>query len=108
MKQLNTGDLPFYLDKKVEMINKYKVLSGWNRKSRMVNRAADRLRRAAIYFSPDSAEYFNNLKVFVVNSTDVNAFASPGGIVVVYEGLIDKYLAEESKGKCNAENVSNY
>ena len=108
MEQLKTGGIQFHSNKKVKTIGKYKVLSGWHRKSKMVNRVVDRLRRAAIYFSPDSAQYFKNLKTYVINSTDVNAFAAPGGIVVVYEGLVDKYLNEEMKGECNAEIVRYY
>ena len=100
--------MPSYFDKKVKTIGEYEVLSKWNMKSIMIKKIINRLKRAAVYFAPESTNYFNNLKVYVVNSTQVNAFAAPGGIVVVNEGLVDKYLDDERKLKCNANDVNAY
>ena len=48
----------------------------------------------------------NKMKIFVVDSPEVNAFSSVGGIIVVYTGLIDHYVELEAEGKVpSAEEV---
>lgn len=48
------------------------------------------------------------MKIFVVDSPEVNAFSSVGGIIVVYTGLINHYVELEAEGKVpSAEEVMN-
>lgn len=74
----------------------------------LVHKAIDLLKRACIYYNPKSENYFNTMDVIVVNSTTVNAFSSPGSIIVVYTGIVDFYISlyKENKIK-NVEEVSN-
>ena len=74
----------------------------------LVHKAIDFLKRACIYYNPKSENYFNNMDVIVVDSPTMNAFSSPGSIIVVYTGIVDFYLSlyKENKIK-NVEEVSN-
>ena len=79
-----------------------------NEDVQLVNRIVERLVRACVYFVPESADYFENLRVFVVDRSDVNAYAVFGGFVVVNSGLIEYYkeLAKQYKD-IDVESVSN-
>ena len=68
----------------------------------MVNRIVKRLCEACNYFEPGNEEYYEKLKVFVVNSKTVNAYATLGGYVVVYTGLIDHFQTHMEAGRCES------
>ncbi|KAK8833382.1 hypothetical protein WA577_000347, partial [Blastocystis sp. JDR] len=66
---------------------------------RLVHRVVGDIQRACVYFDPSCKEYMNKMKIFVVDSPEVNAFSSVGGIIVVYTGLINHYVELEAEGK---------
>ena len=68
----------------------------------MVNRIVRRLCEACNYFEPGNEDYYDQLKVFIVESPKVNAHASLGGYVVVYTGLIDHYQNHMEAGRCES------
>lgn len=73
---------------------------------RLVHRVVGDIQRACIYFDPSCEEYMKEMKIFVVDSPEVNAFSCIGGIIVVYTGLIDHYVQLQSEGKIpSAEEV---
>lgn len=75
---------------------------------RLVHRVVGDIQRACVYFDPSCKEYMNKMKIFVVDSPEVNAFSSVGGIIVVYTGLINHYVELEAEGKVpSAEEVMN-
>lgn len=57
----------------------------------LVHKIIDSLKRACVYYDPNSEEFFNNLDVVVVDSPTINAFSATSGIVVIYTGIIDYY-----------------
>ena len=74
---------------------------------RLVHRVVGDIQRACVYFDPSCEEYMNKMKILVVDSPEVNAFSSVGGIIVVYTGLINHYVELEAEGKViSAEEVS--
>lgn len=45
------------------------------------------------------------MKVFVVDAPIVNAFSSMGSIIVIYTGLIDRYIEQYNGDVRKVENV---
>lgn len=68
----------------------------------MVQKIVKRLCEACKYFEPGSEDYYDNLKIFVVEDPEVNAYAALGGYVVVYTGLIEHYLNHEKAKRCTS------
>lgn len=65
----------------------------------MVMNIYERLKRACIYFSPQSEHFFNEIQFFIVDNPEkINAFSALGGVVVVYTGLINFYMECYEKG----------
>ena len=69
----------------------------------LVHKVINLLKRACIYYDPESEQYFNDMEVIVVDSPTVNAFASIGGYIVVYTGIVDYYMNQKEEN--NIENV---
>lgn len=62
---------------------------------RRVRAIADRLIPQVAVFRPDAAQW--NWEVNVMSTDDINAFAMPGGKIMVYTGLIDKLNATDDE-----------
>ena len=72
----------------------------------MVKKIVTRLCEACKYFEPGSEDFYDNLKVFIVEDEDINACAILGGYIIVNTGLIDHYLKHEKAKRCeSAEHV---
>ena len=69
----------------------------------LVHKVINLLKRACIYYDPESEQYFNDMEVIVVDSPTVNAFSSIGGYIVVYTGIVDYYMNQKEEN--NIENV---
>lgn len=65
----------------------------------MAERVIARLKQACVYFSPECENYMNQMQLYVVHASDINAFSSIGGIIVVYTGLIDHFIELQNEGK---------
>lgn len=72
---------------------------------RIATRVVSSLQRACVYFSPECEEYMSRMKVFVVDSPTVNAFSSMGSVIVIYTGLIDRYIEQYEGDVTKVENV---
>lgn len=72
---------------------------------RIATRVVSTLQKACVYFSPECEEYMNRMRVFVVDSPIVNAFSSMGSIIVIYTGLIDRYIEQYNGDVRKVENV---
>ena len=58
----------------------------------IIHKVIDALKRACVYYSPQSKEYFDQLVVTVVDNEEVNAMAGLGGCITVYTGTVDFYM----------------
>ena len=48
----------------------------------MAERVIARLKQACVYCSPECENYMNQMQLYVVHASDINAFSSIGGIIV--------------------------
>lgn len=83
-----------------DTINGHVILHDENdSRVRLVTTVVDHLKRACIYFSPESEDYFNKLQLYIVDDPDtVNAFSAMGGVMIVYTGIINLYMEAYEKG----------
>ena len=72
----------------------------------LVHKIIDYLKRACVYYDPESKDYFDNMEVIIVDSPTVNAVSTMGGMIVVYSGIIDYYKQQKEAGQiANVEEV---
>ena len=68
----------------------------------LIHKIIDYLKRACIYFDPESQEYFDTMDVIVVDSPTINAVSMMGGMIVVYSGIIDYYMQQKEAGQIDS------
>ena len=54
------------------------------------------LQEACVYFSPECLEYMSRMQVLVVEDEEINAFFTPGSILIINTGLLD-YLQQQAQ-----------
>lgn len=72
------------------------VLPESDKRVQLIHSLLRQLQEACIYFSPECSEYMSHMQVLVVEDEEVNAFFTPGSILIINTGLLD-YLQQQAQ-----------